>query len=101
MNNITQDKRSIFKQAVKYAKEYNRFDDAGTTITVSNAVSSTTNETEKITTPSPKAIKKLLRTKMVEKYAKEAEQQSWLGAYTTKQLQDKQMPPTANQILKN
>ena len=37
---------------------------------------------------------------MVEKYAKEAEQQSWLGAFTTKQLQDKQMPPTANPILK-
>ena len=27
-------------------------------------------------------------------------QQSWLGAYTTKQLQDKQMQPTANHILK-
>ena len=73
MNEITQDRRSIFKQAVKYAKEYNitcSFDDAGTTITVSNVISST-NETKKITTPSPKAIKELLRTKMVEKYAKQ------------------------------
>ena len=37
---------------------------------------------------------------MIAKYAKEAEQQSWLGVYTTKQLQDKQMPPLANQIVK-
>ena len=41
MNKITRDRRSIFKQAVKYAKEYNitcSFDDAGTTITVSNVI---------------------------------------------------------------
>lgn len=36
----------------------------------------------------------------MEKYAKKTEQQSWLGAYTTKQLQDTQMPTTAHHILR-
>ena len=31
---------------------------------------------------------------------KEAEEQKWLGAYTNKQRLDKQLPSTANQILK-
>ena len=70
-----------------------------TIITMSN-ISSYTNKSKKITTPSPKAIKELLRTEMVERYTTDAEQQSWLGAYTTKQLQDNQMPPAAKQILK-
>ena len=33
-------------------------------------------------------------------YTKEAEEQKWIGAYINKQRQDKQLPPTANQILK-
>lgn len=101
-NNNIKDRQSIFKQAVHYTKECNitcTFDNASSSITVSNILSSTSNA-KKITTLSPKAIKERLRTKMIEKYAKEAEQQSWLGAYTTKQLQDKQMPPIANQIVK-
>ena len=52
-----------------------------------------------ITTPSPTALTELLRSKITEKYTKGAEKK-WLGAYTNKQRQDKQLPPTANQILK-
>ena len=57
-------------------------------------------ETKTITTPSATALKELLRSKITEKYTKEAVEQKWLGAYTNKQRQDKQPPPTANQILK-
>ena len=56
--------------------------------------------TKTITTLSPTALKELLRSKITEKYTKEAEEQKWLGAYTNKQRQDKQLPPTAKQILK-
>ena len=86
MNRITQGRRSIFKQATKYAAEYNiicNFDDTGTTISASKDPTAAI-ETKTIT----------------EKYTKEAEGQKWLGAYTNKQRQDKQLPPTANQILK-
>ena len=57
-------------------------------------------ETKTITTPLPTVLKEPLRSKITEKYTKEAEEQKWLGAYTNKQRQDKQLPPTANQILK-
>ena len=57
-------------------------------------------KTKTITTPPPTALKELLRSKITEKYTKEAEEQKLLGAYTNKQRQDKQLPPTANQILK-
>jgi len=53
-----------------------------------------------ITTPSPTTLKELLISKITEKCTKEAQEQKWLGAYTNKQRQNKQMPPTANQILK-
>ena len=102
MNRITTGRRSIFKQATKYAAEYNiicNFDDTGTTICASKAPTAAI-ETKTITTPSPTALKELLRSKITEKYTKEAEEQKWLVAYTSKQRQDKQMPPTANQILK-
>ena len=46
------------------------------------------------------ALKALLRSKITENNTKEAEEQKWLGAYIYKQRQDKQLPPTANQILK-
>lgn len=46
------------------------------------------------------ALKELLRSKITENNTKEAEEQKWLGAYINKQRQDKQLPPTANQILK-
>ena len=58
-----------------------------------------TTETKTITTPSPTSLKELLRSKIIEKYIKEAEKQKWLGGYTKKR-QDKELPPTANQILK-
>ena len=62
MNKVTKDRELIFKQAVKYAK-------------INTTLSS--RETKKITTPLPKAIKELLlRIKMIEKYANEAERQS-------------------------
>ena len=41
------------------------------------------------------ALKELLRLKITENNTKEAEEQKWLEAYINKQL-----PPTANQILK-
>ena len=53
-----------------------------------------------MTTPSPRALKELLGSKITEKYTGEAEEQKCLGAYTNKQRQDKKLPPTANQILK-
>ena len=102
MNRITQGRRSIFKRATKYAAEYNiicNSDDTGTTIPASKDPTAAT-ETNTITTPSPTALKELLRSKITEKYTKEAEEQNWLGDYTNKQRQDKQLPPTANQILK-
>ena len=49
---------------------------------------------------SPTALKELLRSKILEKYTREAEEQKWLGAYTNKQRQHKELPPTAKQILK-
>ena len=61
MNKVTKDRELIFNQAVKYAK-------------INTTLSS--RETKKITTPLPKAIKELLRIKMIEKYANEAEGQS-------------------------
>ena len=102
MNRITQGRRSIFKQATKYAAEYNiicNFDDTGTTISASKDSTAAT-ETKTITTPSPTALKELLRSKIAEKYTKEAEEQKWLGDYTNKQRQDIQLSLTANQILK-
>ena len=102
MNRITQGRRSILKQATEYAAEYYiicNFDDTGTTISASKDPTAAT-ETKTITTLSPTALKKLLRSKTTEKYTKEAEEQKWFGAYTSKQRQDKQLPPTANQILK-
>ena len=102
MNRITQGRRSIFKQATKYAAEYNiicNFDDTGTTISASKDPTAAI-ETKTITTPSPTTLKELLRSKITEKYTKEVEKQKWLGAYTNKQRQDKQLPHTANQILK-
>ena len=102
MNRITQGKRSIFKQAIQYAAEYNiicNFDDKGTTISASIDPSAAT-ETMTITTPLPTTLKELLRSKITEKCTKEAQEQKWLGAYTNKQRQNKQMPPTANQVLK-
>ena len=95
MNRITQGRRSIFKKATKYAAEYNiicNFDDTGTTISASKDPTAAI-ETKTITTPSPTALKELLRSKITEKYTKEAEEQKWLGAYTNKQHQDKQLPP--------
>ena len=53
-----------------------------------------------ITAPSPTALKELLKSKIMEKYTKEAEEQKWLGAYTNRQRQDKEFPLTARQILK-
>ena len=53
MNRITQGRRSIFKQATKYAAEYNiicNFDDTGTTISASKDSTAAT-ETKTITTP--------------------------------------------------
>ena len=41
---------------------------------------------------------RLKRTKSC--WEQRAEEQKWLRAYTNKQSQDKQLPPTANQILK-
>ena len=102
MNRITQGRRSIFKQATKYAAEYDiicTFDDTGTTISASKDSTAAT-ETKTITTPSSTALKELLRSKIAEKYTKEAEEQNWLGDYTNKQRQGKQLPLTANQILK-
>ena len=46
------------------------------------------------------ALKELLRLKITENNTKEAEGQKWLEAYINKQRLDKQLPPTANQILK-
>ena len=39
-------------------------------------------------------------SKIIEKYTKKAEEQKWPGAYTNKQRQVREFPPTANQILK-
>ena len=103
MNRITQGRKSILKKETKYAAAYNiicNFDDTGTTISVSKDPPAAI-ETKTITTLSPTALKELLRLKITEKYTKEAEEQKWLGAYTNKQRQDKQLPPTANQFLKN
>lgn len=97
MNKTTQGRRSIFKQATEYAAEDNiicNFDDTSTTISASKDPTAAI-ETKMITTPSPTALKELLRSKITEKYTKEAEEQKWLGAYTNKQCQDKQLPPTA------
>ena len=102
-NKTSHDRRSIFKQAEKFAKEYDitcNFEDSATNITVSNTVTSTI-ETKIITDPAPKAIKDILKSKTVEKYLKEAEKQSWLGALNTLQLKDNDMAPRANQILKS
>ena len=99
---IIEGRRSIFKQATKYEAEYNiiyNFDDTGTTTSASKDPTVAT-EIKTMTTPSPTALKELLRSKITDKYTKEAEEQKWLGAYTNKQRQDKQLPPTANQILK-
>ena len=101
-NRITQGRRSIFKQASIHAAEYNivcNFDDTGTTISTSKVPTAAT-ETKTIITPSPTALKELLRSKIIEKYSKEAEKQKWLLAYINKQRQDKELPLTANQILK-
>ena len=97
INRITQGR--IFKQASKYTAEYNivcNFDDKGTTISTSKDPTTAT-ETKTITTPSPTA---LLKSKIIEKYTKKAEEQKWPGAYTNKQRQVREFPPTANQILK-
>ena len=70
MNRITQGRRSIFKQASKYAAEYNivcNFDDTGTTISTSKDPTAAT-EAKTITTPSPTALKELLRSKIIENY---------------------------------
>ena len=102
MNRITQGRKSKFKKATKYAVKYNiicNFDDTGTTISASKDPTAAI-ETKMITTPSPTALKELLRSKITEKYTKEAEEQKWLGPYIKKQSQDKQLRPTANQILK-
>ena len=102
MIRIAQGRKSIFNKATKYAAEYNiicNFDDTGTTISASKDPTAAI-ETMTITTPSPTALKELLRSKITEKYTKEAEEQKWLGAYTNKQRQDKQLPPIANQILR-
>ena len=65
MNRITQGRRSIFTQATKYVAEYNifcNFDDTGTTISASKDPAAAI-ETKTITTPSPTALKELLRSK--------------------------------------
>ena len=97
INRITQGR--IFKQASKYTAEYSivcNFDDTGTTISTSKDLTTAT-ETKTITKPSPTAP---LKSKIIEKYTKEAEEQKWPGAYTKKQRQVREFPSTANQILK-
>ena len=77
MNRITKGRKSIFKKATKYAAEYNiicNFDDTGTTISASKDPTAAI-EARMITTPSPTALKELLRSKITEKYTKEAEEQ--------------------------
>ena len=103
MHRITQGRKSIFKQVTKYAAEYNIkciFDVTGTIISTNKDTTAAVVETKTTTTSSPTALKELLKLKITEKYTREAEEQKWLGAYTSKQLQDKQMSPTSNQILK-
>ena len=66
MNRITQGRKSIFKKATKYAAEYNiscNFGDTGTTISASKDPTAAI-ETNTITTPSPTALKELLRSKI-------------------------------------
>ena len=73
MIRIAQGRKSIFNKATKYAAEYNiicNFDNTGTTISASKDPTAAI-ETMTITTPSPTALKELLRSKITEKYTKD------------------------------
>jgi len=94
---IHKGRKSLFKDATRYAAEYNlncEFNDTETVIR--NKEGKTTN----ITLPSPRLIKDLLRDATQDKYQHEMKQQTWLGALTTKQLEDQDMSPNANQLFR-
>ncbi|XP_020907425.2 uncharacterized protein LOC110245482 [Exaiptasia diaphana] len=87
-------RKSVFKQATKYALEYNiecTFTETGTLLT-------TESKTTQVNLASPRAIKDTLSKAVIKKISEELHQQKWLGDLTTKQHQDLNISDNTYQI---
>ena len=95
MEKISKNRKSLFKDANRYAAEYNLTCEFNSTNTILKDIDG---KTTPINSRSPHAIKDLLRQALQKKYLENMKEQAWLGALTAKQLEDPDMAPNANQV---
>ena len=84
-------------QTCKYAAEYSLTCEFDNTNTILKDIDG---KTTQINSQSPQAIKDPLRQALQKKYIENMKEQAWLGALTTKQLEDPDMVPNANQVFR-
>ena len=94
---ISKNRKSLFKDANKYAAEYSLTCEFDNTNTILKDIDG---KTTQINSQSPQAIKNPLRQALQKKYIENMKERAWLGALTTKQLEDPDMPPNANQVFR-
>ena len=98
MRKISKNRKSLFKDAIRYAAEYNLTCEFNNTNTILKDIAG---KTTQINSQSPHAIKHLLRQALQKKYIQNMKEQAWLSALTSKQLEDPDMALNANQVLRN
>ena len=97
MRKISKNRKSLFKDANRYPAEYNLTCEFNNTNTILKDIHG---KTTQINSRSPHAIKHLLRQALQKKYIENMKEQAWLSTLTSKQLEDADMAPNANQVLR-
>ena len=90
-------KKKLIRDGNRYAAEYNLTCEFNNTYTILKDIDG---KTTQINSQSPQAIKDLLRQALQKKCIENMKEQAWLGALTTKPLEDPDMAPNANQVFR-